>query len=109
MHRRTAVFMGATLALTALLQVSAPAQPVVKVTGIITGPDGNSFAIVKDIGMVKEGDTIDLSHADTPCTVTIVSIDRSGVKVHVQKHFEKEDPGPDPDALRDPFQPVGDV
>jgi hypothetical protein len=119
MHRRISTFTLTILALTAIWQANAQAQPAlpeIEVTALATGRDNTSFAILKDIGMVEEGDVVRVSGPDVSFTLTVVSIDEAGVGIHVQKHFRRIDPKPeeglddtedDRKALRDPFVPVG--
>ena len=108
----------------------AVGQPVLEVTGTVQAKGGKSFAILKDVGVVQEGDVFEISTSQWQARGRVVSITAESVEVrwldvthtseqaeesvadteeeavtktdHTEEKAERQRP-----ELRDPFWPVG--
>jgi hypothetical protein len=100
--------------------LAASGKPELELSGLAVGPDGRVIAIVRGIGMVREGQVIPLSSATADYRAQIVNITADGVYYDILETIPKQkkagddedkrkgkqdaDKG-DPAGLRDPFGP----
>jgi hypothetical protein len=117
MHCSISIFTITVLALTAFRQVDAleqPPLPRIEVTALVVAGEDHTFAILKDIGEVRKGQVVDFSRDGESFTLTVLSIDKSGVKVELKRHVpdgtsESKASAETAEQVkkpRDPFTPV---
>jgi len=95
-----------------------PKRTKAHVDGIGTDGQGRSFAVLRDVGIVKVGDVVSFPSAHAMVTVRIDKILPSGIVVKylntsaISRHIHKPDTRKDETLQhnrRDPFWPVGHI